>query len=136
MTNCSKRKTPLILIVDDDWMNREMMETQLRYANYQVTLAHSGGQALEIVTSQASQPPDLVLLDVRLQDMSGFEVCKQIKADARTQSIPVLLLTALKVAEDKHRAGAVSADGILTKPFIGSELVAFIEKLLERKPNA
>ncbi|MBZ0297627.1 MAG: response regulator [Anaerolineae bacterium] len=133
MTEHAADKTPLILIVDDDWMNREMMETQLSYASYRVALAHSGRQALEMI---ASQLPDLILLDVRLQDLSGFEVCRRIKTDPRFAAVPVLMLTALKTAADKHLAREAGADDILTKPFIASMLIERIEKLTEGKPHA
>lgn len=120
-------ETPLILVVDDDWMNRELLEAQLRFANYRVVLAHSGQQALQLVTQEM---PDLVLLDVRLQDMTGMEVCAHIRQHPATQHIPVLMLTALETAEVRRQSEEAGANGLVAKPLGSTVLLQYIAELL------
>jgi len=102
----------LVLIVDDDQMNRELMETVLKRAGYQVAHANSGVQALRVV---ATQPPDLILLDVRLGEMSGYDVCAQLKSEPETRSIPIIILTAADNEEDEQNALRAGADGFFPK---------------------
>ncbi len=77
--------TPYILIVDDEWMNRELLEAYLKMGGYRVGQANNGEKALEMV---ADQPPALVMLDVRLPGISGFEVCRRLKEAATTSVDP------------------------------------------------
>jgi twitching motility two-component system response regulator PilG len=80
----------------------------------------------------AENPPDLVLLDIMLPEMDGFEVCQQIKESPQTSHIPVILLTAKKSPEDMARGKQVGADQYITKPFKSSMVIASIERLLSR----
>src|SRR5262249_16170539 len=115
------------LYVDDDADNREMLGWVLRNAGYQVREAATGGEALRL----AEERPDLVVLDVNLPDINGFEVCRRIKAHPATTSIPVLHLSAMFVrSEDKTYGLEEGADGYLTKPVEPEELIAHVKALL------
>ena len=121
---------PFILVVDDDWMNREVIEAHLSTAGYRVATAHSGEKALEMA---AAEPPDLVLLDVRLQGMDGFEVCRRLKADERTRFTPVVMVTALEDEQDKLEAIKAGADDFVTKPFSSALMLTRVKSLLRIK---
>ncbi len=103
-----------ILAVDDDWMNREMLQAHLENAGFRVLLANSGTKALEIA---ASEHPDLILLDVRMPGLDGYETCIQLKAAPQTQHIPVLMITALEDEETKARGREAGAADFVPKPF-------------------
>ena len=101
------------MIVDDDWMNREIIEAYLLNADYEVISAHSGEQALELA---AQRSPDLVLLDVRMQGINGIEVCRRLKMHDSTRLTPVLIVTALNNEQEKLEAIAAGADDFVPKP--------------------
>ena len=103
-----------VLIVDDSADLRELLRITIERGPYRVVEAADGEQALCAVSAKR---PDLVLLDVELPKMDGFEVCQQIKADEGTRSIKVLMLTAAVQEHDRERGEAVGADGYITKPF-------------------
>ena len=128
--NPAEKKTPSILVVDDDWMNREVLEAYLNTAGYQVITAHSGDRALELAYGC---PPDLVLLDVRMPGMDGYEVCRRLKGDVRTQFTPVVMVTALESDEDKLPAVEAGADDFITKPFNSLLLLTRVRSLLRIK---
>lgn len=116
-----------ILHVDDTDAQRYAISRVLRHAGFEVLEARSGRQALEVV----EQLPDLVILDVNLPDISGFAVCKQIKANEATARIPVLHLSATMVSTDARVAGLDGgADGYMVQPVEPEELVATIRALL------
>jgi PAS domain S-box-containing protein len=118
---------PTILHVDDTDAQRYAISRVLRHAGFEVLEARTGRQALEIV----EQLPDLVILDVNLPDISGFAVCKQIKANEATARIPVLHLSATMVSTGARVAGLDGgADGYLVQPVEPEELVATIRALL------
>ncbi len=123
----SGQSAPYILVVDDERMNREMLETYLTMAGYRVGLANSGERALSMV---ASQPPDLVMLDVHLEGMDGFEVCRYLRAGEPTRDTPVLMLTAFESNEDKRQAVEVGATGFVIKPYDVQALLAQVAALL------
>lgn len=123
-------RMPVVLVVDDDWMNREVLEAHLTGAGYQVNVVHSGEKALE---AAAKSPPDLVLLDVRMQGMSGYEVCRELKAHSATRLAVVMLVTALESDEDRERAAGVGADDFISKPFSSLTLLTRVENLLRLK---
>lgn len=130
MNHSSTGEKKLILIVDDDWMNREMLQAQLRLGDYEVMEAHSGDQALKLAFAR---PPDLALLDVRLQDLSGYEVCAQLKNDSRTQHTAVVMVTGLRDEEDRLKADEVGADDFIAKPFAVSTLLEVVETVLRTR---
>lgn len=103
----------VVMIVDDDWMNREVIEAYLLNIGYEVINAHSGEQALALADQNL---PDVVLLDLRMQGMSGIETCRRLKAQSSTQHIPVLIVSALNAEEEKTQAIAAGADDFIAKP--------------------
>ena len=117
-----------ILHADDSPANRYAVSRTLRGAGFEVAEVATGSAALEAV---AAGNPDLVILDVRLPDISGFEVCRRIKADARTRSVPVLHLTAsLVTTRDKVEGLESGADAYLVRPVEPVELIATVRALL------
>ena len=118
-----------ILIIDDEFPMRYLIEHQLKREGFTVALAKDGPDGLAAVSQHK---PDLVVLDVMMPGMDGFEVCQQIKAKPETSQIPVIFLTANETKEYKTRAFAVGADDYLTKPFLADELLAHISAVLKR----
>ncbi len=117
-----------ILVVDDVPVNVALMEKILRGADFETRGAGSGGEALALV---AAKPPDLILLDVVMPDMDGFEVCTALRSDPATEQIPVIMVTAHeKESEDKARGLRSGANDYLTKPVNRDELLARIETQL------
>jgi putative two-component system response regulator len=119
-----------ILIVDDDPQIAGLLVRLLSREGYNVRVVHNGDDALSAI---AYQPPDLVLLDVTMPGMNGFEVCRQIKADEVTALIPVTMLTALDAREHRTLGIEAGADDFLTKPFDYSTLRARIRTQLRLK---
>jgi len=110
-----------ILIVDDTPANLRLLSDMLSEHGYSVRLAPSGKLAL---MSAQAVPPDLVLLDIMMPGLNGFEVCEQLKADPRTRDIPVIFLSALDQIEDKIKAFAAGGVDYITKPFQHREVLA------------
>lgn len=121
---------PRILIIDDDWLNREMLEAYLTNAGCEVMTSYDGQKALDLI---AETPPDLVLLDVRMPGMDGYDVCVHLKSNPATQFIPVIMVTALEREEDKIQAIEAGADDFVTKPFNPYLLLARVKSLLRIK---
>ena len=116
-----------ILVVDDDADQRNLLTTYLGSEGYSVLEAESGEQALERI---AREPIALVLLDVMLPGLSGFDVCRQLKRDARTAAIPVLMVTAHGDPASRARAFDSDADEFIAKPVFRLELIARVRALL------
>ncbi|RZU00631.1 DNA-binding NtrC family response regulator [Rivibacter subsaxonicus] len=110
-----------MLIVDDDPLNADLLEQELVAAGYRTIAARGGEEAL---TLAASSQPDLILLDVRMAGIDGYETCSRLKACEATRSIPVIFLTALRDTFDKVRAFRTGAVDYVTKPFETEELLA------------
>jgi sigma-B regulation protein RsbU (phosphoserine phosphatase) len=110
-----------ILIVDDTPVNLRLLSKMLADQGYKVRPVADG--ALALAAAQA-EPPDLVLLDIRMPEMDGYEVCERLKADARTHDIPIIFISALDATEDKVRAFAVGGVDYVTKPFQIAEVSA------------
>jgi class 3 adenylate cyclase len=119
-----------ILVVDDDAGNREVLEELLRLRGYPVVTAASGPEALEVARRGA---PDLVLLDVTMPGMSGYEVCEALRAEPATRLLPIVIVTALEGQEEKIRAIEAGADDFLNKPISPTELIARVKSLLRIK---
>ncbi len=124
-------KTPnRILVVDDKEYNRELMEAILSPQGYEVFLAADGVEALDTV---AQILPDLVMLDVMMPVMDGFQVARQLKAHEETRGIPIVMVTALKDVTDRVNALEAGADDFLSKPVERIEVLARVRSLLKVK---
>lgn len=123
-------KTPTILVVDDNQQNLELLQVYLEDVDCRTVPACDGLEALEII---AKDPPDLILLDVMMPKMSGFEVCKRIKKDPKTADIPVIMVTALNEFGDIERAIDSGTDDFLSKPVNKLELLTRIKTMLKLK---
>ena len=125
-----QKKTPIILVVDDNQQNLELLQAYLEDIDCQTIAASDGPEALEIISTEA---PDLVLLDIMMPKMSGFEVCKRIKNDPKTSDIPVIMVTALSEFGDIERAIDSGTDDFLSKPINKLELVTRVKTMLKLK---
>lgn len=119
-----------ILVVDDVVENVELLEAYLSSVGYRVEKAYDGEEALRKVQED---PPDLILLDIMMPKLDGYEVCRRLKADEKTLFIPIVMITALKEPEERIQGIIVGADDFLTKPFNKLELMARVRSLLRVK---
>ena len=119
--------TSSILVVDDNAQNVELMLAYLESLSCTVYTAADGVEALEKV---AKTPPDLILLDIMMPRMSGFEVCRRLKADAKTRDIPIIMITALNELGDIERGVESGTDDFLSKPINKLELLTRVKSLL------
>lgn len=125
-----QKKTPVVLVVDDNQQNLELLQAYLEDIDCETISANDGPEALEIINASA---PDLILLDVMMPKMSGFEVCKRIKNDPRTSDIPVIMVTALNEFGDIERGIDSGTDDFLSKPVNKLELVTRVKIMLKLK---
>jgi diguanylate cyclase (GGDEF)-like protein len=119
-----------ILVVDDVPVNVQLLTTYLTSVGYEVVTARDGQEALDQV---AATLPDLILLDVMMPKLNGFEVCERLKSDPVTRIIPVIMVTALNEIEDKIKATESGADDFVSKPFNKLELLTRVKSLLRIK---
>jgi len=119
----SKQKNHRVLIVDDVPTNIDLLRNFLASENYKISFANNGEKALKIIRHSA---PDLILLDVMMPGINGFEVCRILKSQAETEDIPVIFMTALNSVEDKVKGFNVGAIDYITKPFREEEVLARI----------
>lgn len=119
-----------VLLVDDLELNRKLLEAQLRRDYYQVSSVASGAEAL--VAAKADQP-DIILLDIMMPGMDGFEVCARLKADPATRHIPIVFVSALDERVDRLRGLELGADDFLTKPVDAAQLTARMRSLARLK---
>ena len=118
----------VIMIIDDSPASLILLTEILLRQGFTVREALSGRVAL---TGIRQQPPDLILLDIRMPEMDGFEVCRQLKDDAVTSSIPVIFISGLEQTEDKIQAFDVGGLDYITKPFVATEVIARVQRHLE-----
>ena len=123
------RVKPRILVVDDEPEAVELVEFNLKQSGYAVITAADGAEALK---KARGQTPDLIVLDVMLPEMDGFEICKTLRLDPATAKIPILMLTAKAAEIDRVLGLELGADDYLTKPFSPRELLLRIKKILAR----
>src|SRR5713101_2538152 len=125
--NC---ENPIVLMVDDEEMNLELVETLMVPLGYEVEKARNGREALEKISKRE---PDIILLDVMMPGMDGYEVCSILKDDKKTRHIPIVMITALNQIENKVTGIETGADDYLSKPFHMRELIARVKSLLKVK---
>jgi len=123
-------KNNKILIVEDEESLLKLESILLSSKGYSVTGVMDGKAALEEIKKNR---PDLVLLDVMLPEMDGFEVCRRIKEESETAGIPVVMLTAKKSNQDIERGRQVGADAYITKPFKSTRVIEVIQGLIPRQ---
>jgi two-component system cell cycle response regulator DivK len=121
-----------ILLVEDNEMNRDMLSRRLLRNGYQVVLAGDGGEGLAMARAES---PDLILMDMSLPVLDGWEATRQLKSEPKTREIPVIALTAHAMAGDRQKALSAGCDDFDTKPVELPRLLTKIEALLQ-KPRA
>ncbi len=125
-----REKLPIILVVDDNQQNLELIQAYLEDLDCDTLAAHDGVEALEVV---AESKPDLVLLDVMMPKMSGFEVCRRLKNNPDTEVIPIIMVTALNEFGDIERGIDSGADDFVSKPVNRLELLTRVKTMLKLK---
>ncbi len=127
------RDTPLVLVVEDEPAQREVICYNLEAEGFEVMRAETGDDALLAIDET---PPDLVLLDWMLPGVSGIEICRRLKLQARTRAIPIIMLSARSEEVDKVRGLETGADDYVTKPYSVIELIARVKSQLRRSRPA
>jgi two-component system cell cycle response regulator DivK len=127
MTDAAKQ---LVLVVDDFADNREMYSEYLSYCGYAVIEAKNGKEAIEAAQAQR---PDIIIMDLSLPVMDGWEATRRLKADERTKNIPVVALTGHALAGHSQGAKEAGCDSFLAKPCLPDQLVAEIKRMLETR---
>jgi signal transduction histidine kinase len=121
----------LILIVDDIQENLQVLGTMLELEGYKVLISSSGAAALDIVRDISQKKPSLILLDVLMPDLDGFEVCRRLKSDPETREIPVIFISAIGMTDHKLMAFHAGAVDYITKPFQSEEVLARVHTHLQ-----
>jgi len=125
-----QEKTPVVLVVDDNQQNLELLQAYLEDMDCETVPARDGLEAMEII---GKKTPDLILLDVMMPKMSGFEVCKRIKNDPKTADIPIIMVTALNEFGDIERGIDSGTDDFISKPVNKLELTTRVKTMLKLK---
>ena len=126
-------KKPKILVADDIKQNVKLLRVILTASEFDVIEAYDGEEALE---KAKSENPDLILLDIMMPKLTGYEVCQKLRADGTTKSIPIIMITALHEMEDRIKGIDAGADDFISKPFNKTELLARVKSLLRmRQPS-
>ena len=126
-----ERQVARILLVEDNEMNRDMLSRRLERRGHEVLIAVDGGQGVELARSES---PDLVLMDMSLPVLDGWEATRQLKAAPETSSIPIIALTAHAMSGDREKAMQAGCDDYDTKPIELPRLLEKIQALLDRGP--
>ena len=124
---------PKVLLVEDSEESRDGLARHLRRKGYETLIAVDGREGVEVAGAEA---PDLILMDMSLPGLDGWEATRKLKAAPRTRAIPVIALTAHAMAGDREKALEAGCDDYDTKPVELARLLAKIQSLLERKPAA
>jgi two-component system alkaline phosphatase synthesis response regulator PhoP len=125
-------RPPRVLIADDNPQGAELLEAYLSSTDYELRTASDGEQTMNLV---ATWHPDLILLDVMMPRLSGFEVCKRVRGDLATRDIAVLMVTALDQPSDIEKAVEAGADDFLSKPINKTELLLRVRSMLRSRHN-
>ena len=120
----------VILVVDDNQQNVELMQAYLEDLPCKVLTAYDGLEAIDLIENPDRPAPDLILLDVMMPKMSGFDVCKRLKGDPLTRTIPIMMVTALNELGDIERGVESGTDDFVTKPVNKLELITRVKSLL------
>jgi two-component system cell cycle response regulator DivK len=121
---------PKILLVEDNELNRDMLSRRLVRSGFEVVIAVDGQQGVAMATSEA---PDLILMDISLPIIDGWEATRRLKGDAGTKAIPIIALTAHALTQDREQAFAVGCDDFDTKPVELPRLLGKISALLDKE---
>jgi two-component system cell cycle response regulator DivK len=116
-----------ILVVEDQMDNRQILRDLLGNAGYQLVEAENGEEALAAVSRQR---PDLILMDIQLPVMDGYEATRRLKADPATKSIPIIVVTSYALSGDEGKARAAGCDAYVTKPYSPRQLLAKVREFL------
>jgi CheY-like chemotaxis protein len=119
--------TKRILVCDDDPVILRLLQVNLELEGYEVLLAHHGEKAIEIAVDEH---PDLVILDIMMPRMDGYQTCQMIKSQDETRDIPVVFLSAKAQQSDIEKGKSFGVDDYLTKPFDPSDLIAVVDRLV------
>jgi DNA-binding response OmpR family regulator len=124
------KKTPKILVVDDELRNVRFLSMILTTEGYEILPAYSGEEA---VKKARTESPDLIVLDIMMPHVDGYEVCRKLRKYDKTKAIPIVMVTALRSLEDKIKALDTGADDFISKPIDKSELLASVRSRLRVK---
>ena len=119
-----------ILVADDVKQNVKLLRVILTASEYDVVEAYDGEEALEKVKTEN---PDLILLDIMMPKLTGYEVCEKLRADEETSNLPIVLITSLREMDDRIKGIEAGADNFISKPFNKAELLARVKALISRK---
>jgi CheY-like chemotaxis protein len=119
---------PTILLVEDNLHNRKIFQGVLAHAGFRVIEAEDGGKALQLVKSDR---PDLILMDLSIPVVDGWECTRRLKADPQTKPIPIIALTAHAMRGDEERAREAGCDGYLSKPISPKRVVEEVKRVLK-----
>jgi two-component system cell cycle response regulator DivK len=122
-----------VLLVEDNPHNRKIFSGMLTHSGFEVVEAEDGQQALDAV---AKSLPDVILMDLSIPGVDGWEVTRRLKADARSQPVPIIALTAHAMRGDEERARAAGCDHYLAKPISPKKVVEEVRKILKMEPTA
>ena len=121
--------TKKILIIEDSALNRKVLEDALMQRGHEVICAEDGREGIDRLGKES---PDLILMDVVMPNMNGWDACRQMRAVARSQAVPIIIMTSKNTPQDMLQAFEVGADEFLEKPINMEELYAAVDKLLQR----
>jgi CheY-like chemotaxis protein len=126
----SSPESALILVVDDNPDNLDIISTRLRFRGYEVAVAERGDEAISKVRDV---DPDLILLDIMMPNVDGWQVAENLKADAATRDIPIVFLTARAMEADVRKGKDLGVEAYVTKPFDPIDLMELVNRLIEER---